>query len=147
MKGNRFVKRWAIGAGFLLFCVAPGLTVAQSPSPAPPQPLGMSSAPPRPSKIPGPLDDFTGLKLTADQRAKIHQIDEDGKSRVAEVIKEARLSSERKGAMIEGIQHMERAQAYKLLTAEQQTEVRKRVLARRGAAQKEQEKKRQSSGQ
>jgi hypothetical protein len=49
--------------------------------------------------------------------------------------------------MIEGIQHMERGQAYKLLTAEQQTEVRKRVLARREAAKKEQEKKRQSSGQ
>jgi Spy/CpxP family protein refolding chaperone len=144
MKGNRLVKRWAVGAGFFLLCAAPGLTVAQNPPPAPPQPQGMSSAPPRPNKIPGPLDDFSGLKLTADQKAKIHQIDEDGKSRVAEVIKEPRLSQEQKGAMIQGIQHMERGQAYKLLTTEQRTEVRKRVLARREAAQKEQEKKKQS---
>jgi Spy/CpxP family protein refolding chaperone len=145
VKGNRFVKRWAVGTGFVLLCAAPGLAGAQSPPPAPPQtPRMMATPPPRPNKIPGPLDDFADLKLTADQKAKIHQIDEDGKSRVAAVVKEDRLSPEQKGAMIQGIQHKERGEAYKLLTPDQRTEVRKRILARREAAQKEQEKKKQS---
>ena len=107
----------------------------------------MASPPVRPGKIPGPLDDFAGLKLTGEQRATIQRISEDGKSRIATVVKDDKLSPEQKGAMIQGIQHMERGQVYKLLTPEQQMAVRKRVLARREVAKKEQEEKRQAAPQ
>ena len=39
--------------------------------------------------------------------------------------------------MLDGIQRMERGQVYQVLTSEQQNAVRKRILARRDAEQKE----------
>src|SRR5437016_13967855 len=41
--------------------------------------------------------------------------------------------------MLQGFQRMERGEVYKVLTREQQAEVRKRILARRAAAQKAQQ--------
>ncbi len=93
------------------------------------------------------MDDFAGLKYTDDQQAKIRQIRHDFKARMDAVIKDKKLSPEQKGAMLQGYHHMERGEVYKVLTPEQQTEVRKRVLTRREAAQKEQEKGKQSPGQ
>ncbi len=82
------------------------------------------------------MGDLAGLQFTDDQKAKIHQIHQDIKSRMDAVLKDDKLSPEQKGAMIQGYRHMERGQVYKVLTPEQQTEVRKKVLARRTAPQK-----------
>jgi Spy/CpxP family protein refolding chaperone len=143
MNKNRFAKRVAAAAGFLLLCAVPGLTSAQSLPPAPVQTPGKTSRPVRPKKDVGPMDDFAGLNYTEEQKAKIGQIYQDMKSRMDAVLKDDKLSPEQKGAMLQGFQHMERGEVYNVLTPEQQIEVRKKVFARRTAAQKEQEKKQQ----
>ncbi len=93
------------------------------------------------------MDDFAGVNYTNEQQAKIRQIHQDIKARMDAVVKDKKLSPEQKGAMLQGYQHMERGEIYKMLTTEQRTEVRKRVLARRQAAEKVEEKNKQSSGQ
>ena len=87
------------------------------------------------------MDDFAGLNFTDDQKARINKIHEDIKARMDTVIKDDKLSPEQKGAMLQGFQHMERGEVYKVLTLEQQVEVRKRIFARRAAAQPEQQEK------
>jgi hypothetical protein len=88
------------------------------------------------------MDEFAGLKLTPDQQARISQIHEDMKSRRDRVLKADSLSPDQKAAMLQGLQHMERGQVYQVLDSEQRIEVRKRALARRSAAKKEQDKRR-----
>ena len=62
------------------------------------------------------------------------------KSRMDDVAKDEKLTPEQKEAMLEGLQLMESRQLLKLLTPDQQVEVRRKVLARR-AAQREEDKK------
>jgi Spy/CpxP family protein refolding chaperone len=89
------------------------------------------------------MDDFAGLNFTDDQKARINKIHEDFKARMDAVIKDEKLSADQKGAMLQGFQHMQRGEVYKVLTPDQQTEVRKRILARRTEAKKEQDKTKQ----
>jgi hypothetical protein len=91
------------------------------------------------TKETGPMDDFAGLNFTDDQKERINKIHEDFKARLDAVIKDDKLNPDQKGAMLQGFQRMERGEVYKVLTREQQAEVRKRILARRAAAQKEQQ--------
>jgi Spy/CpxP family protein refolding chaperone len=60
------------------------------------------------------------------------------------VVKDEKLDTEQKGAMLGGLRRMERGQVFKVLTPEQQKEVGKRVLIRRAAEQEENKKKQQS---
>lgn len=143
MKMNRFAKQLAAGAGLFLLCAIPVLTLAQSAPPTPVQTPRKTTPPIRTKKGPGPMDDFAGLNYTDDQKARINQIHEDMKARMDKVIKDDKLSPEQKGAMLQGFQHMERGEVYKVLTREQQVEVRKRILARHAAAQQEQQEKNQ----
>lgn len=140
MKINRFAKQLGAGAGLFFLCAIPVLTREQSaPPPAPVQTPPRITRPTRMTKQPGPMDDFAGLDFTDDQKARINKIQEDFKARLDTVIKDDKLSPEQKGAMLQGFQHMERGEVYKVLTREQQLEVRKRILARRAEAQKQQE--------
>ena len=138
MKMKRFAKQLAAGAGLFFLCAMPVLTRAQS-APAAPVPIPpKTTRPTRVTKEPGPIDDFAGLDFTDDQKERISKIHEDFKGRLDTVIKDDKLSPEQKGAMLQGFQHMERGEVYKVLTQDQQIEVRKRILARHEAAKKEQ---------
>ena len=141
MKASRFARGRGITAGLLFLSVLPGLTGAESVPPAstPTQPMTPPAA--RPQKLAESMDEFAGLKFTDDQRTKIRQIHQNTKASMDAVVKSDKLSPEQKGAMLQGYQHRERAEVYKLLTPEQQTEVRKRILARREASKREQEKR------
>lgn len=90
-----------------------------------------------------PVDDFAGLTFTDDQKAKIDEIRKNMKSRTDTVVKDDKLNEDQKGAMLDGYRRIENRQIFGVLTPEQQTEVSKRVLARR-AAEREQNKKQQS---
>jgi len=138
MSKNRFSARVTVAAGFLLLCAAPGLTRAQGSPPRPPQTHKASPAA-RPKNDAQPTDDFAGLKYTDE---KIDQIHQDMKSRMDLVVKDEKLSPDQKEAMLEGYRRLERGQVFKLLTPEQQREVRKKISARRAA---EQEKKKKPS--
>jgi len=81
------------------------------------------------------------LKYTDDQKEKIDQIHQDMKSRMDLVVKDEKLSPDQKDAMLQGYRRLERSQVFKLLTPEQQREVRKRISARRAAEQEKKKKK------
>jgi len=141
MNKNRFAKRVAVAAGFFFLGTAPGLTRAQSSPPSPVQTPHNASPVVRPRRNTSPTDDFAGLKFSDDQKVKIDQIHQDMKFRMDTVVKDQGLSAEQKDAMLEGYRRMERGQVFKVLTPEQQIEVRKKVGARRAAEQEEKKKK------
>jgi Spy/CpxP family protein refolding chaperone len=136
MNKNQFAKRVAVAAGFFLLGAAPGLTRAQS---SPPPVLAPHAAPPlaRHKKATPPTDDFAGLTFTDDQKAKIDEIHQNYKSRKNAVNKDAQLSQDQKVAMLQGFERMELGEVFRVLTPEQQLEVRKRVATRRAAEKKE----------
>jgi Spy/CpxP family protein refolding chaperone len=85
-----------------------------------------------------PPDLLEGLTLTDDQKAKIDQIREETKSRLAAVANDKKLSPEASDAMLRGYQRIEDGKILEVLTPEQQQEVRKRIAAWRAAAGKPQ---------
>lgn len=152
MNTNRFLKRVAAPTSLVLLLFAvPGLARTQSPAPAPvpvqPQTPRKIVPLPRPTKAPSPMDDFAGLTYTNEQKAKIREIHQDIKKRMDAVVRDNKLSPEQKGAMLQGYQHMERGQVYKVLTADQQVQVRKKAVARRRAALEEREKEKEKERQ
>jgi Spy/CpxP family protein refolding chaperone len=144
MKKNGFPIGVAVALGFVLLCATPGLTHAQS---APSSPSAQSSAPApvqtphpatpgaRPKKNTSPEDDFAGLSYTDEQKTKIEEIRKDTRARMDAVIKDDKLMPEQKQAMLTGLQRLEASEMFKVLTPEQQKEVRKKVQARRAAEQ------------
>jgi hypothetical protein len=139
MNKNRFAKRMAVAAGLLFLCAAPRLTRAQS-SPPSPAPTPYRAPPAGPKKSSPPPDDFAGLQYTDDQKARIDQIHQDMKLRIDAVNKDEKLTAEQRDAMLDGYQRMERSQAFKVLTSQQQKEVLRRIRARHEAEQEEQKK-------
>ena len=132
MNKSAFVRPVVVAGGFLLLCAAPKLAFAQSsqPSAAPPPPIRSAAAPPRNATAPPDL--LEGLTLTDDQQAKIYQIRDDTRSRIAAVTAVAndkKLSPEAANAMLQGLQRIENSKILEVLTQEQQQEVRRRLSA------------------
>jgi Spy/CpxP family protein refolding chaperone len=142
MNRNRIAKRVTVAAGAFFLCMTPGLIRAQTAPPGPAQAPQMVSPAAPPRKSTPPPDYFAGLTFTDDQKAKIAQIVQNAKMRVDTVNKAEKLSPDQKEAMVEGYRHMTNGEIFKVLTPEQQTEVRKRIRAQRAAMnQGEQQKK------
>ena len=133
MSKNRLANAAAAAAGFFFLCALPGLNSAQSsPSGPVPTPQGVPSVR-GPKADQGQTDDFAGLKFTDGQQAKIDEIRQDIKARRDAVVKDERLNTTQKEAMLEGYRRLENVQVFEVLTPEQQIAVRKRSLARRAA--------------
>ena len=135
------VKPVVVAGAFLIVCAEPKPAFAQSSQPgaAPPPPIRSAAAPPRNSTAPPDL--LEGLTLTDDQQAKIYQIRDDTRSRIAAVTARAndkKLSPEAADAFLRGYQRNENAKILEVLTPEQQQEIRKRIAAWRAAAGKTQ---------
>jgi Spy/CpxP family protein refolding chaperone len=140
---NRFAMPAAVVAGIFFMCVAPGPIRAQFSQPG--QVQGPPTALPgvgRPTRDAHPTDYFYGLKFTPEQKAQIDEIHQNMKSRMDTVAKSQQMSPEQKDAMLAGLERMKQGQIFKLLTPEQQKEVRERIRARRAA---EKEEKKQSA--
>jgi hypothetical protein len=73
------------------------------------------------------------LTLTDDQKAKIAQIRQDAKLRRDAVVKNERLTQGQKDVTLQRLQSLETSQIFKVLTPDQQADVRKRMIARRAA--------------
>ena len=138
-----FVKTVVAAGGFLFLCAAPELVVGQSiqgqssqPGAVPPAPMKSGSAPT--GKPAAPPDLLEGLTLTDDQKAKIAQIREDTKSRLAGVANDKKLDPGAADAMRLGYARLENGKILEVLTLEQQQQVRKRIAAWRAAAGKPQ---------
>jgi Spy/CpxP family protein refolding chaperone len=135
MKTSRIKKQVTVAAGFLFLGCAPGLACAQNSVSGSAPPPYLASPEARPKKQSQPPDDFAGLTYTDEQKAKIDQIRQDTKQRMDVVKKDEKLAPEAKQAMLDGYQRLEIQQLFKVLTPEQQAEVRKKATARRAAEQ------------
>jgi Spy/CpxP family protein refolding chaperone len=137
MSKFEFVKTVIAAGGFLFLCAAPELALAQSS-----QPIAAAPAPMKPGSAPrgksAPLDLLEGLTLSDDQKAKIGQIREETKSRLAALDSDKNLSPEAADAMRLGYQRLENGKILEVLTPEQQQQVRKRIAAWRAGAEKPQ---------
>jgi Spy/CpxP family protein refolding chaperone len=140
-----FVKTVVAAGGLLFLCVAPQLALGQSSQPGAGPPAPMKSALAPRGKSAARPDLLEGLTLTDDQKAKIDQIREDTKSRLAAVANDKKLSPEAADAMLRGYQRFENGKILEVLTPEQRQEVRKRIGASRTAAGKRQYPLRQPS--
>ena len=136
MKKNRFAKPVAVAAGFIFMCAAPGLTRAQS-GPSVPMRNATSVSPSgaQSTKKSLPADDFAGLTYTDEQKTEIAQIRRDANSHRDAVLKDDKLTADQKDAMLLGYTRIEYGQIYKVLSPEQQKQVRHRISARQEADQ------------
>jgi hypothetical protein len=140
MNKNRFAKALAIAAGFIFLSVAPGLAVEQNALPITVQTPKSPRPGVQPNKDTPPLDDFAGLNYTAEQKAKLDQIHRDTELRKAAVVNDQKLNEDQKNGMLVGYSRMEYSESFKVLSPEQQKQVRQRLLARKAADQAAQKK-------
>lgn len=84
------------------------------------------------------MDDFAGLALTDDQKTKIAQIRHNAELRREAVIKDENMGQSQKDTALQLLQRIETGKIFKVLTPDQQAEVRKRIVARRAAEQQDQ---------
>jgi len=138
-----FVKTVIAAGGFLFLCAAPELAVGQSiqgqsnqPGAMPPAPMKSGLAPT--GKSAAPPDLLEGVTLADDQKAKIAQIREETKSRLAATDSDKKLSPEAADAMRRGYQRLENGRILEVLTPEQQRQVRQRIAAWRATKGKSQ---------
>jgi len=130
-----FMKRAVVAGGFLFLCAAPRLALAQSGRPATGLRQPVRSNPAQRRTYVSPSEFLAGLTLTDDQIAKIDQIREDTRTRLAAVTKDEKLGVEAKDAFLQGLQRIENGKIFEVLTPEQQVDVRKRMATLRAAAQ------------
>jgi len=130
MSQTRSVTPVGVVAGIFFLCAAAGLTGAQS---SPPGPVRTPHMAARPKGDVQPTDYFAGLNFTADQQAKIGEIRRNMKLRMDAVVNDQKSTAEQKDAMLAGLRRMENGEIFKLLTPEQQKEVRERIRLRRAA--------------
>lgn len=140
MNKNRFRKPLAAAAGFIFLCAAPCVTRALSGPRGPAQTVNVASSRPQRKKNSLPPDDFAGLTYSDAQKAEIDKIRQAKKARKDAVVKDERLNADQKDAMLQGFSRIEYGQVFKVLTPEQQIQVRQRVRARREAEQPAQKK-------
>jgi Spy/CpxP family protein refolding chaperone len=136
MNTNRFAKSLAVSAAFLFLFSAPGLVRAystpagggQTPTPTMPGSQAESSS--------NPAEYFEGLDYTPEQKAQIDKIQHDAEMRKAAVAKDQKLDQDQKDAMVKGYTRLEYGAIFKVLTPEQQRQVREKVHAHQAALKK-----------
>ena len=148
MDENRIAKRVAVTVASLFLGATPGLTREQSaPGSSPPQSAALASVQTAPhAATPGvrpkseatPEDDFAGLTYTDEQKAKIAKIEETARMRADAIRRDEKLNPDQKHAMLDGYRRMEMNEMFRVLTPEQQAEVRKKAVARHKALIEEQ---------
>jgi Spy/CpxP family protein refolding chaperone len=140
MNPNPFSRPVAIAAGFLFLLAVPELAcasrtaVSEAQTPTPAAPGSQAESPS------SPADYFQGLEYTPEQKVQIDKIHQDAETKKAAVTKDEKLTQDQKDAMIVGFTHLEYSSIFKLLTPEQQRQVREKIRARKAANQAAQKK-------
>jgi Spy/CpxP family protein refolding chaperone len=140
MNPNPLSRPVAVAAGFLFLLAVPELACAyrasvsevQTPTPTVPGSQADSSS--------SPAEYFQGLEYTPEQKAQIDKIHQDAETKKAAVTKDEKLTQDQKDAMIVGFTHLEYSSIFKVLTPEQQKQVREKIRARKAANQAAQKK-------
>src|SRR5580704_10541814 len=136
---NSVTKQIAVAAGFLALTFAPGISRAQSGSEPPAQDQSQA-APARPTQHEGRKHGaMQGLNLTEDQKAAMKKIHESTKAQLDAVNKDESLAADQKETKIHQLRHGARTQMVKLLTPEQQRQMRANVRALRASRREKQQ--------
>lgn len=130
MKKIRFAKSLAVATQFMTLMAAPYLSRAQSPAPQAVQSSASSQA-----QGDHFAEAFAGLTYTDVEKEAISKIRQDIQSRKATVLKDDKLNSDQKDAMLTGYTRMEYSLIYKELTPEQKKQVSNRMKAIRESDQ------------
>jgi Spy/CpxP family protein refolding chaperone len=139
MNKNRFAKAVLVAAGCVFLCAVPGLAGTQSAQPVAVQSPNVARPGTQPKKD-ALTNDFAGLNYTDAQKAELDKIHRETESHKGMVVKDQQLTEDQKNAMLVGYTRMEYTQAFKVLTPEQQKQVRQRLLARKASDQAAQKK-------
>ena len=142
MRKKKFAKSLAVAAGFMLMFAALGVARAhgasagegQNPTPTPALPGPQSNG------AVSPAEYFEGLEYTPEQKAQIDKIHQDAETKKATVAKDEKLTQDQKDAMLTGYTHLEYSSIFKVLTPEQQRQVRQKIRARKAANEAAQKK-------
>jgi len=147
MNRNLLVKSISVTAGLMCLIAGPALAVVNE---APHGAALPSIQAPIAATVPAPsetraktaaiTDDFAGLTYTDEQKALIAKIHQDSDSKKAKVASAQTLNGDQKDAMILGYTRMEYGEIFKVLTPDQQKQVRKRMQSRKLADQEAQRK-------
>ena len=135
MNKIRLAKPVAVVGGFIFLCAVPGLTRAQSAPPGLVQAPKVASSGAQVKRDSLPADDFAGLNYSEEQKTEIDQIHRNTKALMDAVAKDDKLTADQKDAMLQGYKRLEYGRVYKVLTPEQQRQVRQKILARRAEKQ------------
>jgi Spy/CpxP family protein refolding chaperone len=139
MTRNRITKQIAVAAGLLALSFAPGISRAQSNSQPPAQDQSQA-APAAPAQHEGRMHGaMKGLNLTDEQKAQMKKIHESTKAQLDAVNKDESLTADQKEAKIHQLRHGARTQMVKLLTPEQQRQMRANVRALRASRREKQQ--------
>ena len=134
MSRNRIAEPVVVAVGLMLLIAAPGWANTQNAQSVAAN--APSAALPGQSKVTATLeDDFAGLNYTDEQKAAIDRIHRDSATHKAVVAKDADLTPDQKDAMLVGYTRMEYGMIFRVLTPEQQREVRKKIQTRKVAQQ------------
>ena len=133
---NRFAKPLVLSAGFLFLFAVQGQARAyttpaggaQTPTPAIAGSQAESSS--------NPAEYFEGLEYTPEQKALIDKIQHDAEMRKQVVVKDQKLDQDQKDAMLAGYTKLEYGAIFKVLTPEQQRQVREKVKAHQAEMKK-----------
>jgi len=137
---NQFAKAVLVATGFVLLCVVPGMAWEQSALPVAVQTPNGARPGVQPKKDALPTNDFDGLNYTDAQKAELAKIHRETESHKALVVKDQKLTEDQKNALLLGYTRMEYTEEFKVLTPEQQRQVRQKLLARKASAQAAQKK-------
>ena len=135
MTRNRSAKPLAATVGLVFLWAIPGVALDQSTPSREVRAPKAASAAAQSNGNPDPQSYFAGLSYTEEQKAEIEKIHRDIESRKAVVMKTASLDQDQKSAMLSGYTRIESGEIFKLLSPEQQKQVRAKVNARRMADQ------------
>jgi Spy/CpxP family protein refolding chaperone len=139
MNRNSLTKQIAIATGLLALTFVPGITRAQSSSQPPAQDQSQA-APAAPERHEGRMHRaMQGLNLTVEQKTAMKKIHESTKAQLDAVNKDESLTADQKAAKIHQLRHSGRMQMVKLLTPEQQQQMRANVRAMRAAHREKQQ--------
>jgi Spy/CpxP family protein refolding chaperone len=132
---NRLTKTAVLAIGFIFLFAAAGPTRADSTPRKAVQASSAASPGSQTKRDAPPPDDFAGFNYTDEQRAEIDKIRQDTSARKRVVAKDETLNADQKEAMLLGYTRMEYGRIYRVLSPEQQKQVRQRMSSRRVADQ------------
>jgi len=133
MNKNRFAESVAVAVGLVVLSAAPGFARAQNAQPVQVSAPNAALSGAQPRSVSTLEDDFAGLTYTDEQKAEIEKIRKASAAQKQVIAKDVDLTADQKDAMITGYTRLEYGRIFKVLTPDQQRQVRDKIVTRKNA--------------